>query len=187
MHTFRLIPKILLRIIVWILPLNLLDGCLNRDPYLKIDDRFCIFAICGSCPQSLILRDRSAKWDWNVSGNDSVEGFDDFLATTNWTLENVTHYKLSDAVIIGDSSEGSFIADRKTGRLRLYPSLAKRDVVLRQEYGLDPDKDIHPPSEWLWTKSRFLWPWFLSYYIGCLLVLPLYTVLSARKRILVSV
>jgi hypothetical protein len=63
MNSVRLIPKILVRFLIWIIPMNLLDGCLNRDPYLEIDHRFSISAICGSCPLSLINRDKSQKWD----------------------------------------------------------------------------------------------------------------------------
>jgi len=161
--------------------MNLLDGCLNRDPYLKIDDRFTLSAICGSCPKWLVINDQSQKWDWKVPENNRFKSFDEFLEATHWTLEDVTECKLSEEVIIGLSPEGRFIADRKTGKLHLYQSLSERDQVLRQEYGLDPQKDVHPPSQWMWTRSRFLWPWFLSYYIGCLLLLPIHTIRSARK------
>lgn len=181
MNFIRLLPKVLWRIIVWILPMNLLDGCLNRDPYLKIDHRFSISAICGSCPKHLINRDRTRKWDWNKPENNSFKTYEEFEATTNWTLEDITQFKLSEEVIIGRSPEGCFIADRRTGKLRLYQIQAGRDQVLRQEYGVDPERDVHPPSQWMWTRSRFLWPWFLSYYIGCLLWIVIQTIRSVRK------
>lgn len=181
MNTVRILPKILWRLIVWILPMNLLDGCLNRDPYLKIDDQFTLSAICGSCPKWLVNDNRSHKWDWNNPENNPFKTFEEFLEATHWTLEDVTQYKLSDEVIIGDSPEGRFIADRKTGKLQLYSSQSERDYILRQEYALDPEKDIHPPSGWMWTRSRFLWPWFLSYYIGCLVVIPFHTIRRFRK------
>lgn len=93
--------------------MNLLDGCLNRDPYLKIDDRFEIIAICGSCPHYLNLKDKSLRWDWQNPENNSFKSFEEFLAATNWTLEDVSKYKLSDAVIIGHSPQGRFLVDRK--------------------------------------------------------------------------
>jgi len=182
MNTVRLIPKIFVRLLIWIIPMNLLDGCLNRDPYLKIDHRFSILAICGSCPLNLINRDKSQKWDWNDQENNPFKTFEEFEAATDWRLESVTQIKLSDEVIIGDSPKGSFIADRKTGKLNLLQSQSARDYVLKHDYSLDLDNDIHPPTEWMWIRSRLFWPWFLSYYIGCLLLLPPHTIREEYKR-----
>lgn len=168
---------------IWILPVYLLDGCSNRDPYLKIDHRFTVFAICGSCPKSLINNDRTVRWDWFDPKNNSFKTYEEFEAAARWELEDISDLKLSDSVIIGGYPLGYFIADRKTGKLRRYVSKDERDLVLKREYGLDAAKDIHPPGGWLQIQSRFLWQWFLSYYIGCLLLIPLITIRSFRKSL----
>lgn len=155
---------------------------MNRDPYLKIDHRFTVLAICGSCPKSLINNDRSMRWDWFNTKNNAFKTYEEFEAVARWELEDVQEIKLSDAVIVGDYPLGCFIADRKTGKLRRYVSTDERDLVLKTEYGVAGAKYLHPPSEWLWTKSRFLWQWFLTYYIGCLLCVPFFTIRTFLKR-----
>jgi hypothetical protein len=129
----------------------------------------------------LNLKDKSLRWDWQNPENNSFKSFEEFLAATNWTLEDVSKYKLSDAVIIGHSPQGRFLVDRKTGTYRLFSSTHERDQVLKNEYGLDAKVDLHPPGFWMVMKSRFGWQWFLAYYVGCLIWIPMSTIRAAWR------
>lgn len=156
---------ILKRLFVWIFPVLLFDGCLNRDPYLKVDEHFTIVAISGGSPMYLSYRNRSAplssQWRWELGG--------------------IKDYKLSEAAIIGSSPKGYFIADRHMGVLRLFPSSKERDQVLRDEYQADPLNSFTPPPLLMWMKSRFLWPWVYLYYVACFIIIPWLTVRSHRR------
>ncbi len=172
----KLIGTILLKYLKWILPVMLLDGCFNRDPYLKIDERFSLSAISGGSPKSLINRDPEyrSKWDsiHNLKGAELEKTRDELHETSSWQLHEVADYKLADEAIIGRSERGYFIADRQDGRLHLFPEKAERDRILREQYHLDPKTSFHPPREWMWMRSRLFWPWVELYYLCCLVVIP---------------
>ena len=112
---------VLRKYLKWILPVMLLDGCFNRDPYVKVDERFALAAICGSCPMSLIQRDPQSE-----QRRDEIEklpqpeqdkAWDDYIETASWQIHDLTECLLSEKVIIGHSSdEGFFMADRGTGQ-----------------------------------------------------------------------
>ncbi len=156
---------ILRRLFVWIFPMFVFDGCLNRDPHLEIDEHFTIGAISGGSPLYLSYRNRSARMS----------------SLWRWELGAIADYKLADAAIIGSSPKGYFIADRHTGALKLFPSSKERDQVLRDEYQADPVNTFAPPSLLMWMKSRFLWPWIYLYYVACLLFIPWLSVRSQRR------
>lgn len=178
---------VLRRYLKWILPVMLLDGCFNRDPYVKIDERFSIAAICGSCPMSLIQRD--PKWQ---ERSDEVErlpkperekAWDELMETASWQIHDLTECQLSEKVIIGHSSdEGFFMADRGTGRRFIFKSRTGRDVALKNNFGLDAqDESFHKPTQLMWMRGRVFWPWVELYYLVCLLIIPWRTFIHQRR------
>lgn len=166
----RVAWDILKRLFVWIFPVLLFDGCLNRDPYLKVDEHFTIAASCGGCPMYLSYRNKSAP----VSLHEPFQNW-------HWSLGDIDGCRLSEAAIIGDSSEGPFIADRFSGELRLFSSRDERDQVLRLQYHLE-SHEFSPPSALMWMKSRALWPWIYIYYFGCFVLVPWLT-FTENKRL----
>jgi hypothetical protein len=113
-----LLWPIMKRLFAWVFPVLLLENCMNRDPYIKIDERFSVVAVCGSCPKILINKApdwrQSIRAVFQLEGEDYEEAMDRFEKTQKWELEGVTDYKLSDSVITGNSAKGYFIADRRS-------------------------------------------------------------------------
>jgi hypothetical protein len=173
----RLTWTIAKRVLAWIFPVFLFDGCLNRDPYLKVDKRFSIMAICSGCPMHLLYRDSSIHWSREtveeLSDEERTKAFEAYLKKQSWHLDDITDYKLSDVAIIGGSPKGYFIADRHSGVLRLFPTINERDQVLRVDYRLDSLASFAPPSAITWMKSNWLWPWVHLYYATCFVFVPL--------------
>jgi len=180
----RLIWTITKRLLAWIFPVFLFDGCLNRDPYLKIDDHYIIGANCSGCPLSLNYRNSSIKWDEESAGDMSREewdrAFEAYRKRQLWHLDDITDYMLSDAAIIGRSPKGWFIADQRSGDLRLFESSAQRDEALRKAYHLDDLNSFVRPSALMQMKSNGLWPWVHLYYAACFILVPSLT--FARNR-----
>jgi hypothetical protein len=158
---------------------------MNRDPYLKIDERFSLVAICGSCPMALIYRDDSLQWPPEktpeMTDEDFSKAMDKTLKASRWQLQEITDYKLTAKAIIGRSPEGHFIADRSTGVLRLFRSNKERDQALDAEYHLHPGSDFNPPSEWMWARSRYFWPWFHLYFLACFILIPWLSLRAERN------
>jgi hypothetical protein len=180
----KLAWTILKRLLVWIFPVLMLENCMNRDPHLKIDERFSLVAICGSCPMALIYRDDSLRWPPErtpeMTDEDFSKAMDKTLKALRWQLREITDYKLTEKAIIGRSPDGHFIADRITGVLRLFRSNKERDQALEAEYHLRPDSDFHPPSTWMWARSRYCWPWFHLYSLACFILIPWLTTRPGR-------
>lgn len=172
----------------WILPVMLLDGCFNRDPYVKIDERFALAAICGSCPMSLIQRDPQSNQRRDelekLPQPEQDKAWDEFIETASWQIHDLTDYLLSEKAIIGHSSdEGFFIADRSSGRRFIFKTRAERDEALKMSFGLNAkDASFHKPTQLMWMCSRFFWPWPELYYLICLFVIP-WRIFKRQRRV----
>lgn len=181
----KLTWAILKRLFVWVFPVFLFESCLNRDPYLKIDERFSIAAISGSHPLTLINRDPNGRQAWDaikhLNEDEFIKASEELLKTSRWQLHEITEYEISEKAIIGYSPEGFFIADRLSGTLRLFQLSTERDQTLRDQYQLDPASDFLPPSAWMWARSRTFWPWFHLYFICCFILIPWFSVHSQRR------
>ena len=163
----KLAGRIFRRWLLWVLPVHLLDGCVNRDPYLKIDDRYTLSAICGGCPKSLSYQLPQKEYeklneikDLEIRLNARVE--------SRWYLDEVREFALSDRVLTGLSENRLFLVDRQVAQPQFFPTRQARNQALREVHGIDPDKDLHPPSQWMWLRSRFFFPWVEIYYLLCL-------------------
>jgi hypothetical protein len=176
---------ILKRLFVWVFPVLLFEGCLNRDPYLKIDEQFSMAAISGSHPLTLINRDPNARQARDaikhLNEDEFIKASEEMLKTSRWQLHEITDYKISEKAIIGCSPEGFLIADRRSGKLRLFQTVAERDKILRGEFHLDAVLDFMPPSEWMWARSRTFWPWFHLYFLACFILIPWLSLRAERN------
>ncbi|MES2594747.1 MAG: hypothetical protein V4662_05410 [Verrucomicrobiota bacterium] len=180
-----LLWPILKRLLAWVFPVLLLENCMNRDPYIEIDERFSILAVCGSCPKILINKApdwrQSIRAVYQLDGKAYEEALHHFEQTQKWELEGVTEYKLSESVITGNSAKGYFIADRRSGTLLIFGSDPAREWTLRHEYNLNPEEDLHPPPLWMHLRSRAFWPWFHLYFLACLLFIPWLTIRADHR------
>ncbi|MDP1587676.1 MAG: hypothetical protein Q8M07_08045 [Prosthecobacter sp.] len=177
---------IVARLLIWILPVLMFDGCLNRDPHLKVDEHFTIGASWPGAPMYLGYLNRSAVWDEEsakeMSEDEWMRAFDKHGRKQSWQLSGITDYRLSNAAIIGQSPKGWFIADRRFGELRLFESSAQRDEGLRNFYHLDDLTSFAAPSARMWLMSNWLWPWVHLYYAVCLILVPSLTIWGYRRR-----
>lgn len=98
-----------------------------------------------------------------------MKSYEEWLENLKWTLDSVAEFKVSEEILTGISEKGWFLADRRTGKRQFFPANSERLQAIRDSYGLDPLKDLHPPSQWMWLRSRLFWPWVELYYLGCLL------------------
>jgi hypothetical protein len=177
---------ILGRLFCWIFPVLMFDGCLNRDPHLKVDEHFTIGASWPGGPMYLTYWNASAKWDEKLaeelSREERLQTLEEHQRRKHWQLGDVTDYSLSAAAIIGQSPKGWFIADRNSGVLRLFVSKSQRDALLSDEYDLDLLASFAPPSAVMWLKSNWLWPWVHLYYAACFILVPSLTIWGHRRR-----
>lgn len=162
----RTFIKILKWLFVSVFPVLMFDGCMNRDPYIRLDSHFTIGAISTESPMFLNYRHWSSP---------------DF-ETNHWSLEDISNYRLTQATIIGNSPKGYFIADRTKGTLRLYKSTDERDQVLSQEYSLQIS-DFKPISWIMWLKSNWFWPYVHIYYLLCFILIPVSIVLLEKRKL----
>lgn len=169
---------------VWVFPVFLFDGCLNRDPFLRVDDHFYIGAAWYGSPIYLDYTNVSLKGSdesaAGVSDEESMKAYETFKKKRHWQLDGITQFSLSETAIIGNSPKGWFIADLVSGELKLFPSLSERDLVLHNVYHLDPLHSFGRPSWLMQLKSNFLWPWVHLYYAACLVLVPLLTLMGHR-------
>lgn len=179
---------VLRKYLKWILPVMLLDGCFNRDPYVKIDERYSMMAISGSQPMTMIQRDpqRQERRDEieKLPQPEQDKAWDDYFETASWQIRELTDYLLSEKAIIGHSSDdGFFIADRATGRRFIFKTRAERDEALKMNFSLDAkDESFHKPTQLMWMRSRLFWPWPVIYYLICLFVIPWRTFKRQRRE-----
>jgi len=177
----KLIGTILLKYLKWILPVMLLDGCFNRDPYMKIDERLSYSAICGGCPKSLDYSNPNRGLRFHPMTQSQMKDYEKDWENADWSMEEVTDFLMSEHLLIGRSPEGYFIADRRDGRLHLFPGRGERDWMLREQYHLDPETSFHAPTQLMWMRSRLFWPWVELYYLCCLVVIP-WLVIRAHRH-----
>lgn len=170
---------------VWVFPVFLLDGCFNRDPFLKVNDHFYIGASWPGAPIYLDYTNWSLKGSEEAAeemyGEERTKAFESFRKKKHWQLDDITQFSLSETVIIGNSPKGWFIADLASGELKLFSSISGRDQVLRDIYHLDPVHSFGPPSWLMQVKSNFLWPWVHLYYAACLVLVTLLTLRESRR------
>lgn len=171
--------KIVCRLMVWVFPVFLFDGCLNKDPFLWVDERFYIGAAWPGAPVYLNYTNGSLKRSEEVapekSDRERMKAYETFQKKRHWQLYDISQFSFSDKAIIGNSPKGWFIADRSSGELNLFPSANERDLVVRNVYHLDPLQSFGRPSCLMQLRSNFLWPWVHLYYAACLVLIPLLT------------
>ena len=181
----RLSWTIAKRVLAWIFPVFLFDGCLHRDPYLKVDEHFTIGASGPGAPMYLGYLNNSVVWDEEsakeMSRDEWNRAFEEHQRRQSWQLSDITDYRLSDAAIIGQSPKGWFIADRRSGSLRLFESSTLRDEALQKEYHLNDLTSFAAPSVLMRMKSNLFWPWVHLYYAACFIFVPSLTIVGHRR------
>ena len=157
---------------VWALPIFLLDACLNRDPYFRIDSHFSLAAISPGDPLFLQYN------NYILQDNETPEDYE----SNHWEIETRNDPAISELAIIGSTPNESgfrslfdtkrhiryFIADRKTGKAAYFTSEAERDQRLWTGYRLARSQ-FSPPGWLMAARSNPLWPWNDLYYAGALL------------------
>lgn len=161
---------------IWFVPVFLLYGCLNRDPYLRIGEYFKICSISDAVPLDLAYHRPVV-----VTPTMTMEEWEAATAKSSWSIRQLRDYRWNDTAIIGVTEKGPFIADRVTGQLSLYATVEARDEALRSTYGTPPSAYL-PPSELDWMKSDAGWPYFHLYFLGCLIAIPIIAVVQIIKR-----
>lgn len=186
MKHMRLARKIVKWVLAWIFPVFLFDGCLNRDPHLKVDEHFTIGASWPGAPMYLDYSNASEKSPEEaadeMSQDERLKALQEHQSRQHWQLSGIADFGLSETVISGNSPKGWFIADRSSGLLRLFPSSDERDRALQVEHHLDWPGSFAPPSMLMRMRSNWLWPWVHLYYSACFILIPAWMLAMHRRN-----
>lgn len=181
----KMIRVILARLLCWVFPVFMFDACLHRDPFVKVGEHFTIGASSPDAPMYLDYSNSSVKWSEEAAEemtyDERIKAFQEHQTRQHWQLSGITDFGLSETVISGNSPKRWFIAERRSGLLRLFPSSSERDRVLRDEHHLDWPRSFAPPSLLMRMRSNMLWPWVHLCYAACFILIPVWTI-AMHKR-----
>ena len=138
---------------VLVLPIWLLDGCLNRDPLIYIDKKY---RLIGAWPGDLNLQE---------------------LPVGRLHIQDVQDFRMNGTVLTGKCSKGYFIVERATAEQSIYSRIDERDAVLRTKFSTSAS-DLNELPITAYLRGNFFFPYNLIYYVGATVCIAVY----CRKR-----
>lgn len=130
---------------VYVLPVFLFDGCLNRDPSFYLDDKTRLIAPWQTAPLTLSYR------------NDAVPSGNSFQ------LRDITEFSMAGAVFTGKAGNDYFIVRSSDGLKWIFSNLAERDLALKSEFALEVSEMESVPW-YAGMRANSLYPYNLIYY-----------------------
>lgn len=160
----RALDSLMLRMLkllaVYVLPVFLFDGCLNRDPAFYLDDKSRLIAPWQTAPLTLNYR------------NGEVDG-------NRFQLRDVTEFLMAGSVFTGKTVDDYFIVRSSDGLKRVFHSVAERDAALKSEFALEISKMESVPW-YAGMKANHLYPYNLIYYAVATGLCLLYWITTRR-------
>ena len=135
-------------LIIFVLPVWMFDGCVNRDPNYYLDEKSSLGAGSSRSPLTFEFRDR------------------DDPSTEPFQLHDVRDFLMGDSVFTG-RSEGNyfFIVQRADGKNNFFATEAGRDAALVRDFSTSIN-NLRPKPWYSGIRANALFPFNLMYYLG---------------------
>lgn len=137
--------RILKLLAVFVLPVFLFDGCLNRDPAFCLDDKTRLIAPWQTAPLTLSYR----------SG--------DSISESRFQLHEISEFMMTGAVFTGKTGGDYFIVRSSDGLKRIFANVAERDRALKSEFALELS-ELHSVPWHAGMRANYFFPYNLIYY-----------------------
>ncbi len=145
-----------------VFPVWLLDGCLNRDPNLYVDEKYRLIAIAWGEPLTLRVRPLS-------------------LEVSKPRMDDVKEFRMGERVLTGQSTNGYFVVDRTSDMRSFYATAADRDASLVSQFGTARG-DLKPLPVTAGMRGNFFFPYNLLFYGGAILCIFVYCFVMLPRR-----
>ena len=142
---------------VLVLPVWLLDGCINRDPLYYLDSKSQLGASWPGGPLYFDYRDRTSLQNY-------AQGYQ---------LDNITEFLMDDSVFTGMTGNQYFIIRRADGYKVLFDTKAERDAVLAKDYSVNIS-NLHEKPWYSEIQAGAFFPYDLLYYGSVTILSALY-------------
>lgn len=147
---------------IFVLPVFLFDGCLNRDPSLYLDANSKLIAPWVNAPLSLNFRNR---------------GLPD---TPHFQIPDVTEFLMSGSIFTGKTADDYFVVRSSDGFKQIFPTAAERDRALKNLFSLNLS-DMHPMPWYSGVKGNLLYPYNCIYYAFVTALIVMFTLRSQPR------
>lgn len=132
---------------IFVLPVWLFDGCVNRDPTFHLDAKSRLIAPWPTAPLTFDYRDRE---------NPNSE---------RYQLHDITDFLIGDSVFTGKTGNDFFIVRRSDGHRHLFATESERNAALSRDYSTRIS-ELHPKPWYSAIQANIFFPYNLIYYFG---------------------
>ena len=149
---------------IFVLPAWMFDSFANRDPTFYLDDKSKLIAPWCTAPLAFDYRDRANR------------------DSPRYQLQDITDFKLNDAVFTGKTGEQFFIVQRPGGEKAIFPTEAERDAALIQGFATTAS-DLREKPWYSGIRANIFFPYNMFYYFGVTGLIVIVCIYRGRDRI----